>query len=297
MRTENADHVGAVRKGPPLRAGARRKTTGCLPSKKIMSSAAPIQKRRRREAPVGEGGHRGYAFHSTTADLATFIAELREQWRRRQAWHRAEKSLTLQAKALCRRLVGGDKTEAETLYKAALGKGEHDMASVALAAIFPLTNARDGVAKDRKAVEKRLAELAGQLPAASWVTTVRGFGIASLAAVIGETGDLSGYANPAKVWKRMGLAVMGDGTRQRRIAGSDAILHGYSPQRRSISWNIGANLIKAGGDYKAVYDERKALELQRVETKGHAHNRARRYIEKRLLRDLWRAWRDANHEA
>lgn len=25
---------------------------------------------------------------------------------------------------------------------------------------------------------------------------------------------------------------------------------------------------------------------------GHAHNRAKRYMEKRLMRDLWRAWRD-----
>jgi hypothetical protein len=25
---------------------------------------------------------------------------------------------------------------------------------------------------------------------------------------------------------------------------------------------------------------------------GHVHNRAKRYMEKRLIRDLWRAWRD-----
>lgn len=222
--------------------------------------------------------------------VASTIAELREQWRRRQAWHRAEKALTLQAKALCRRLVEGDKDAAEILYRAAIGKGKHDLATTALAAIFPLTEASDGIERHRKIVEKRLAELAGQLPIAPWVDTVRGFGIASLSAIVGEAGDLSDYANPAKLWKRMGLAVMSDGTRQRRISGAEALDHGYSPSRRSVAWNIGACLLKAGGPYKKIYDARKAIELERVETKGHAHNRAQRYVEKRLLRDLWVAW-------
>jgi hypothetical protein len=34
------------------------------------------------------------------------ILQIRMLWRRRQAWHRAEKSLTLQSKALCRSWVG-----------------------------------------------------------------------------------------------------------------------------------------------------------------------------------------------
>lgn len=219
------------------------------------------------------------------------IDEIREQWRRRQAWHRAEKSLTLQAKALCRRLAEGEKGEADVIYRAAMGKGEHPLADVALAAIFPLTEARDGIEQHRKLVEKRLALLARSLSVAPWVEGVRGFGIASLAAIIGEAGDLANYSNPAKLWKRMGLAVMPDGTRQRRIGGIEALEHGYSPARRSVAWNIGACLLKQGSTYKALYNTRKVVELGRVETKGHAHNRAQRYIEKRLLRDLWRAWR------
>lgn len=228
--------------------------------------------------------------HTSTADPNT-IAELREQWRRRQSWHRAEKSLTLQAKALCRRLVEGDKKLAEVLFNAAMGKGEHELATVALGAILPLTEARAGIEKHRKLVEKRLVQLAISLPVAPWVEGVRGVGMLSLAGIVGEAGDLADYSNPAKVWKRMGLAVMPDGTRQRRVAGVEGIEHGYSPSRRSMVWTIGTCILKAGGPYKAVYDARKLYETERVETKAHAHNRAQRYTEKRLLRDLWSEWR------
>lgn len=229
---------------------------------------------------------------SSAVDTAPIIGEIREQWRRRQAWHRAEKSLTLQAKALCRRLAeGGDKREADVIYNAALGKGAHAMAEIALAAMFPLTEARDSVERHRKLVEKRLVKLAKELPVAPWVESVRGVGLASLAAIVGEAGDLSAYSNPAKLWKRMGLAVMPDGGRQRRIGGVEALDHGYSPARRSVMWNLGACIVKAGGPLKSVYDARKLYEAERVASKAHAHNRAQRYVEKRFLRDLWSQWR------
>ena len=49
----------------------------------------------------------------------------------------------------------------------------------------------------------------------------------------------------------------------------------------------------------ALYVERKAYELAREVdgkpmTAMHAHNRAKRYVEKRLLRELWKAWRVAS---
>lgn len=248
-----------------------------------------------------EAGHKRFAPHEDdaslvaqirSADLANLIAELREQWRRRQAWHRAEKALTLQAKALCRRLAeGGDKKEADTIYRAALGKGSHPMEDIALAAMMPLTEARDGIERHRKTVEKRLVVLAKGLPVAPWVEATRGVGLLSLAAIVGEAGDLASYGNPAKLWKRMGLAVMPDGGRQRRVGGVEALDHGYSPARRSVVWNIGACIVKAGGPLKAIYDARKVYEAERVETRAHAHNRAQRYVEKRFLRDLWSQWR------
>ncbi|WP_066922879.1 hypothetical protein [Methylobacterium sp. CCH5-D2] len=258
-----------------------RSAAGLAPHSEIVS----------REAGEGEVGPSSCEPQVPPADLADQIAELREQWRRRQAWHRAEKALTLQAKALCRRLAeGGDKAEADRIYGAAYGKGSHPLADIALAATFPLTEARDSIAKHRAAVEKRLVKLAKALPVAPWVEGTRGVGLLSLAAIVGEAGDLGAYANPAKLWKRMGLAIMPDG-RQRRTTGAAALDHGYSPARRSVVWNIGACIMKAGGPLKEIYDARKLYELPRVETKGHAHNRAQRYVEKRFLRLLWCEWR------
>lgn len=221
---------------------------------------------------------------------AALILEMREQWRRRQAWHRAEKSLMLQAKALCRRLAGGDKTEADKLFNAAYGKGEHPDSDIAFAATFPLAEARGSLAKHRASVERRLEKLAKQLPVWPFVEGTRGIGPLGFAGIVGEAGDLSNYATVARLWKRMGLAVMPDG-RQRRVTGEAGVAHGYNPSRRSHMWNIGACFIKAKGPLKDLYDERKLLEAERVETKAHAHNRAQRYIEKRFLRELWSAWR------
>lgn len=279
---------------------------------------ADAQSKRADPAPEqqSEGGHSSREHHSFTASLAPTIDEIREQWRRRQSWHRAEKSLTLAAKAMCRRLVakGEEKAElkeADSLYSAALGKGAHPLSDVAFGAIFPIIEARDGMEKHRKAVEKRLAKLANGLPIAPFVESMRGVGIGSLAAIVGEAGDLSMYANPAKLWKRMGLAVMPDG-RQRKVAGAAAMEHGYSPQRRSVMWNIGDCIVKAGGPLRELYDARKLVEHEKAKaegltvapagkipkkdadkyrSEGHIHNRSKRYVEKRVLLLLWREWR------
>src|SRR5690606_39445137 len=104
------------------------------------------------------------------------IEEIREQWARRQNWHRAEKSLTLQAKALCRRLVGGDKGEAEKLYSAATKGKEHPLADTAMAAMMPLLEARDSLEKQRKQVEKRLPKLAEETPGYHLVRETQGIG-------------------------------------------------------------------------------------------------------------------------
>jgi hypothetical protein len=71
-------------------------------------------------------------------------------------------------------------------------------------------------------------------------------------------------------------------------------------------------LIKAGGRYADIYRARKEVECERAAERGlliapsakipkkqadkyisdgHIHRRAQRYMEKKLLRDLWNAWR------
>ena len=151
-------------------------------------------------------------------------------------------------------------------------------------------------------IEKQMAKLAKQLPVwEAFGKEVRGFGEVSLAVIVAEAGDLSEYESESKLWKRMGLA-----PGQNRVAPGLSredraeawITRGYSPRRRSRMWNIGDALIKGNrdGKYRTAYLARKAYELAREPemTPMYAHRRAQRYMEKRLLRDLWRAWRRTN---
>src|SRR5260370_31776640 len=162
---------------------------------------------------------------------------------------------------------------------------------------------------------------------------VRGFGEVSLAVIVAEAGDLSNYASKAKLWKRMGLAPgqnrvpPGLSREDRKQAW---IKNKYSPPRRSRMWNVGETLFKAQvriikdadgkdmgeriaiGKYGEVYLRRKLHTQQthpewwhdkdgneKIDKKtgrqisDHGHNDAQRYMEKRLLYDLWRAWRPA----
>lgn len=153
---------------------------------------------------------------------------------------------------------------------------------------------RDVIETERKACQKELLKLVKPLPVMAWVGTVKGLGLPSVAAIIGEAGDLAAYSNPGKLWKRMGLAVIDGKGQGKRNNAEEALRHGYSPARRSEMHVVGDCLVRAGGPYADLYRERKAYEAERDGiTKMHAHKRALRYIEKRLLRQMWQAWRGA----
>jgi hypothetical protein len=173
----------------------------------------------------------------------------------------------------------------------------------------------DGI---EKTATREMERLAKTLPVWAWASTVKGFGARSLAVIVGEAGDLSAYPEKGHLWKRMGLAVMGDvrqGGLREGASKEDWIAHGYNPVRRSHIFVIGDVLVKVGDHYRAVYLARKDYERQRAEaagltivpfakipkgraadfmSDGHVHKRAQRYMEKRLLRDLWQAWRLAS---
>ena len=249
-----------------------------------------------------------------TLNAEASIHSIRELHRQRQDFHRAEKSLTLQVKAVCRRLCAGDKDEAATLYDAIEDRADEPRAIVASALIGPFLQARMILQTNRKDAEKRLEKLAKQLPIAAYVASVSGLGVGSLAAIVGECGDLSNYSTHSKLWKRMGLAPFNGKAPSTWRKGSEGKATaddwkemGYSPSRRSIMWNVGQCVLKAqsaridketgevkkeAGPYRKLYDDRKVLELTKVESKAHANNRALRYMEKRVLRDLWRAWKN-----
>ena len=248
-----------------------------------------------------DGAHSRSDNHSKSSPI---IAEITQLWRMRRRWHKAEKSLILQGKALCRAWADGDKTAANKLFDQAMKDGATDDPQL-LIALEPFIQAIGNFQALRSPIEKRLKKLSEQLPVWEWVSEVKGFGPMNLAALVGEcAAPLNAYKSPSAVWKRMGLAVF-DGERQRRVTDKDkAILMGYNAERRAVAWNIGECLIKSGDKcrYRPIYDERKAYEAERLDPekkgfKAHCHNRAARYMTKRVIRDLWRHWRDIENSA
>jgi hypothetical protein len=174
---------------------------------------------------------------------------------------------------------------------------------------------------------RRARRFARTLPVYAWVKQVHGLSDAGLSVIVGEAGDLSAYPRKGHLWKRMGVAVIGagDGLDDHRQgnpgAGAtkdDWIAEGYVMRRRSMLFAyVGAPLVQdMQSPYRAIYDARRAYEIARAEqcglivapaakipakrkdeyrSLGVIHLRAQRYMEKRLLKDLWQAWRRGGH--
>lgn len=226
--------------------------------------------------------------------LAAVVSLLRENHRHRQDYHSAEKRLTLQIKSIQRRSHAAAGCQKPTHAKC---PGIYDEATPTTT---NLVGARVGFEVLRKGYEKEMEKAAKALPIYPWVKSVRGLGALGLAQVVAECGDLSNYSNPAKLWKRMGVGLSLEGS---------SYYEGRSPRRRAILYCIGDCIVKAGGELKTLYDERKAFEASKPacrrqfkdggecydpETnacrKSHLHNKAKRFMEKRVLRDMWREW-------
>lgn len=119
------------------------------------------------------------------------------------------------------------------------------------------------------------------------------FGIGpAIFCIVGLLPPLPNFANPAKLWKYLGLDVI-DGKAPK---GADAK---YS--RKLKAYTIGrvvTPVITGGGPYRMVYDARKLHTItvhpewgtaNSKAPKMHYERDARRYTAKRILRDLWRA--------
>lgn len=241
------------------------------------------------------------------------ILQLRELQAHRCACIRATTRNTNSVKAHIRRVLGFDTTLAEesrakmvaasNRVYAAILKGkpldderEREAATACAPLVVTMKQGIESIEAYRANVEKRMGEIAATLPAADFAESVRGFSVMRLAVLIGEAGDLSDYANPGKLWKRMGVAPIECYKMEKKDGGE-----GYTKpkRRRSELFVIGDCLVKGNGDgpYRALYLERKEYEADRVKTKMHAHRRAQRYMEKRLLKDIWVAWNSDGERA
>lgn len=172
-------------------------------------------------------------------------------------------------------------------------------------AMVPLESAR-------KEVEKSMLKRVRALPVYDWCQHAdqKGFGEMGLATVVGECGNLANYANPGKLWRRLGCApYTARGVTQLcstwkskkpfALTAEEWTDAGYSPRRRAIAYLIGKWLMSLNkpGPYRRLYDEAKAKALARPDwmvkgkpSKQHADRHAMLMAAKRLLRNLWREW-------
>ncbi len=301
---------------------------------------------------ASDGGRTSFDAHCDGVPaLAETIAAIRAAHRRRCFWMEARKRADLQLGAFLRQDLGwslskpvAERNAIKAIASAIMDAGEAHVKAMRKMArdvekrknlsvvpeipeilrdyahiVLPQIEMRGRTDELEAGATKAMEHLAKQLPVASWVEGIHGVGLKGLAIIIGEAGDLSNYANPGKLWKRMGVAVI-DGKRQggllKTAAKADWEAHGYNRVRRSRLFTIGDSMLKqAKCPYRPLYLDRKAYEAARAEADGlivapaakipkgkqaeyrslgHIDKRARRYVEKRLLKDLWRAWRAAD---
>jgi hypothetical protein len=275
---------------------------------------------------VNRANHHGAAGSSNGNDLANagmptvkslpVIPAIRELHAQRRALMKTGMSLLNQCRAMARVALGFD-PNADEKHRAAISAASVRIVDcinkstppespdeIRVAGVIHKTVRHWLMLKDQNDdllsdIESQLVKLAKQLPVAEWVISTHGVGIASLAAIVGEAGDLSNYSNPGKLWKRFGLHVAkgkapSTWRKQGGLTAEEWVREGYKLERRAIAYNIGESFVKYAKNpcpYRDLYLQRKEYETPRVETKMHAHLRAMRYVTKRFFRELWKAWR------
>lgn len=142
-------------------------------------------------------------------------------------------------------------TQAAAVVKAvAKGKSDHPFANIIKLVMAGVADI-DVAIKD---IGKQMETAAAKLPVAAWIKQPeqRGLSLGYLGVIIGETGDLSNYANPGKVWRRLGCAPwqfngetrMGATWKGKKLPAEEWTKFGYSSRRRSVAWLIGTNMVK-----------------------------------------------------
>jgi hypothetical protein len=258
-----------------------------------IGSAVAKPSRRAKQAPEpvvampGEGDGQTSPEDQCISAVATIV----DLWRQRCAIQRTAISVSLQAMAMCRSVLG-DKDQARAEWKRIQsGKSEQTALAIVCEPYRQMVETAEGHASG---LEKQLVKIVRKLPLWSWAKDVRGLGELSVAGLIGgAAGNPGDYKSVSALWKRFGLAVI-EGQRQRRVSDPElALIHGYAPERRAFAYVVSANLMKcqrAGDTYRALYDRRKVYEMEERSDpvpKAHAHNRALRVMVKALLKEVW----------
>lgn len=202
-----------------------------------------------------------------------------------------------QRDAICKRAAAVLKAISKPPHNtAALFEEDVAIAKLAIPFVAASRQSRSTFDSFRKTIEQQQRELVTGLPAWRALSQIKGFAELGLAIIVGEAGDLADYPSPQHLWKRLGLAPRECYAMETK-KGEIAFL--IPRRRRSAIWTIGDALLKTNGkdgEYYQLYQQRKEYERQRqpseeAMSKMHVHRRAQRFVEKRLLRVVWQAWR------
>lgn len=163
-----------------------------------------------------------------------------------------------------------------------------------------------------KDVEKYMKD---NLPVYQWCEEIKGLGPKLAGKLLAGIGDIRRFPNPASLWSYCGV---GDAAKEKRKTGEQL---SHSPKMRAALYNLEASFIKAGSQYRVIYDKRKETTLRthpewhnlvpcpiknvgakapKKDEKGnlvwinqhpkHAHIDAARVMVKRFLAELFAAW-------
>lgn len=202
--------------------------------------------------------------------------------------------------------------------------------------IAPAVDALEHLERLERSLNAYLGRQAKRHPLAPWVLSQRGIGLPSFARLLGITGSLDRFATVSKLWAYLGLHTVGWTEVDGRHVGGRApkrekgVRANWSPQGRVLCHQLAESIVKmgAGGEYRRVYDEKRAEYFARErtgpsgcptaavhktregtviacvkagengrETSAHIHAMACRYAVKRLLRRLWQEWRRLERDA
>lgn len=280
----------------------------------LQSSAIRVEK----AEEITDGGQTRCDAQVDAAAIGDACERLQELQVRRRFWIKTINRQDNALGALARRAIGWryDMPERErekanaraASLVAALLKGkavkpeDAGAAAAIMADVAAAQEAREPMLRQRAEIEREMKRVVRALHVAGWQASVKGFGEMGLAVIVGEAGDLSSYPNPAKLWRRLGLAPYQghagktwriEKWRPRALTAGEWSDYGYSAQRLAQVYGVVSEpLMKAcgGTTYRAVYDHAKATFAERAASPAHAHAHAMRVMTKALVLDLWRVW-------
>jgi len=206
--------------------------------------------------------------------------------------------------------------KAVTLGKELPENDKYDVQKAAEATEIEIENCElscDAWVKRIAACDKIMVDMVKDMPIVDqFVRPLKGFGELSFARILAEAGgDLWTYPNPAKLWRRFGLAVInGEAQGHPNGFGYTAGVnvpkelwasHFISKRRRSISYVAFDPVIKHNGQpYKAFFDKKKAERQAKLEAEGNkrykviGYKHGHRLMEKEILKDLLTMYNDGN---